>query len=197
MGLKDFSYFSKKAQDWQATSYGDVGVAAGLGGGVKHLKLWSPSTNLTVNSLLLHGKAGAEIQIKSELLNIINGAIQNFLKGKESVTSEFNYKKLTCYTSFSIENYIGSLCAGFDEAVTIGVGKKVGGLKVSKPGVGPLFLIPPEVETMWGLGGGVSAFSGIVIGVGVQFFDYNMQQRYFREKARKPTDPVIRDPGGF
>lgn len=191
-----FSYFSTKAQDWQATSYGDIGVCAGYGGGLKHLKLWSPSQNLKVNSLIVHGSVGQELEIKSEFLNLVNGVIQYTIKSKDSVVSEWNYKPVKCLKSFSITDYVGSICTGAEESAAFIAGLKVGGLAVTNPNIGNLFIIPPEVETSWGLGAGMTAFSGVVIGVGIQFFDYNMQQRYLREKARKSAmDPVIRDPG--
>ena len=195
MGLQNFSYFSDRANDWQATSYGDVGACAGIGGGAKHLKLWSPSIKRSVNSLIVHGAVGVEIKVEAPFLSLINGAIQNVVKGKETATAEGNYKRLTCHTSFSIMNYIGSLCAGFEESLAAGGGRKVGGLKVSSMGFGPLFTIPAEVENAWGIGGGVKAFSGVVLGIGTQFYDYNMQQRYWRERNRKPGDPGILDPG--
>lgn len=182
MELQSFEYFSTKVRDWKATSYGDVGVSAGLGAGLKHLKLWSPGKNLKVNSILVNGKTGVEIEIKSDLLGLINSVVQNFIKGKESVTAESNFKPLNCYASFSIADYIGALCAGFEESLTAIGGRKVGGLKVSQPGIGPLFAIPVEVENAWGIGGGATAFSGFVVGVGVQFWDYNMQQRFLMEK---------------
>lgn len=197
MGLRNFSYFSTKVQDWKATSYGDIGVSAGYGGGIKHLKLWSQSKKLKVNSLLLHGSAGIELEINSEFLKVVNGVIQNLLKVKDAATAEFNYKQLKCYRSFSIADYIGSTCAGFDESLAGGMGLKVGGLGVYMPGVGPLFSIPPEVENAWGLGGSVTGFTGIIIGVGSQFYDYNMQRRFYMEKNRKATDPVPRPPGGY
>lgn len=193
MALQDFSYFSKKAQDWRATSYGDVGVCAGYGGGLKHLKLWSPSQNLKVNSLVLHVSTGAEVEVNSAILTFINSTVQYLVKGKDAATSESNYKTLKCVRSFSIADYIGSTCAGGETSLALGIGDKVGGLVVLNSTVGGLFSIPPEVETCWGIGGGVTAFRGIVLGIGVQFYDYNMQQRFLMELNRKPTDPVIRD----
>jgi hypothetical protein len=182
MTLKSFDYFSTKAQDWKATSYGDIGISAGYGGGLKHLKLWSPSKNLKVNSIVVHGKVGLEVEIKSDLLNLINGVIQNLIKGKEAATAESSYKPVKCYAAFSITDYIGALCAGFEESITILGGLKVGGLIVSSAGGSPLFSIPAEVENAWGIGGGATTFSGFVVGVGVQFWDYNMQQRFLMEK---------------
>lgn len=195
--MKSFEYFQERVQDWKATSYGDVGLSAGYGGGLKHLKLWSPSKNLKVNSLVLQATAGYEIEITSDLLTTINGVIQNLLKTKDAATAESSYKKLNCYRAFSIADYIGSTCAGSDQSFIPGSGIKVGTFVVYQSGVGLLFSIPPEVEGTWGLGGAMTGFVGTIIGVGTQFFDYNMQQRFMREKARKPTDPVIRDPGGF
>lgn len=190
MTLKKFSYFSTKAQDWKATSYGDVGFSGNYGVGLKHLKLWSPSKSLKVNSLVLQGKVGVEIEITIEFLKFVNGAIQNILKGKESATAESNYKALKCFKSFSIADYIGCQCEGHEESFIIGSGLKVSGLKVFQPldALNPLFLIPAEVENTWGLGGSISAFSGLIIGIGTQFFDYNMQQKFQMELNRKPTD---------
>lgn len=182
MSLQSFSYFSTKAQDWKATSYGDVGVSAGYGAGLKHLKLWSPGSDLKVNSLVVHGKGGLELKLSSDLLGFINGVIQNTIKGKEAATAESNYKALKCFRAFSITDYIGSLCAGFEESLAMGGGLKVGGLKVSDTNIGSLFALPVEVENTWGIGGSVSTFSGFVVGVGVQFYDFNMQQRFLMEK---------------
>lgn len=193
MGLKDFSYLKTKVRDWEATSYGDIGVSAGIGAGILHLKLWSPSHKFCVNSLILQGKVGMEVDVEmgtelTKLLSKINGGIQNFLKGKDAALSEFSYKKLTCYTAFSISDYLGSFCAGFEESIAAVAGKKISSLKVASLDIGPLFLIPKELETAWGIGGNLTGFSGVVIGVGFQFFEYNMQQRYQMEKNRKPTD---------
>lgn len=192
-----FAYFSTKAQDWRATSYGEVGVSAGYGGGLKHLKLWSPGQNLQVNSLIMHGSAGQELEIGSEFLKFLNSTVQQLIKGKDAAVAESNYKSVKCVRSFSIQDYIGSTCAGGETSVALVAGSKVGGLIVLNPSIGGLFSIPAEVETCWGLGGGATIFRGLVIGVGVQFWDYNMQQRFLREKKRRPTDPVIRDSGGF
>jgi tryptophan synthase beta subunit len=59
------------------------GGCAGIGGGANHLKLWSPSIKRSVNSLIIHGAVGAEIRIEAQLLSLINGAIQNVIKGKK------------------------------------------------------------------------------------------------------------------
>lgn len=182
MGLTDFNYFSKKAQDWRATSYGDVGVSAGYGGGLKHLKLWSPSQSLQVNSIIMHVSAGAELEVGSDLLKFVNSTVQYLIKGKDAAVSESNYKTVKCVRSFSITDYIGSTCAGGETSLALGAGYKVAGLVVLNPSVGGLFSIPPEVETCWALGGGVTTFRGVVLGVGTQFYDYNMQQRYLMEK---------------
>lgn len=197
MALQDFSYFSKKAQDWRATSYGDVGISAGFGGGLKHLKMWSPSQNLKVNSLVLHVSAGVEIEINSAILSFINSTVQNLVKSKDAATSESNYKTLRCVRAFSIMDYIGSTCAGGETSLALGVGDKVGGLVVLNSSIGGLFSIPLEVETCWGLGGGSTVFRGVILGIGTQFYDYNMQERFQRELKRKPTDPVIRDAGHY
>lgn len=182
MGLTDFNYFSKKAQDWRATSYGDVGASAGYGGGLKHLKLWSPSQKLQVNSIIMHVSAGVELEIGGDLLKFINSTVQYLIKGKDAVVAESNYKSVKCVRSFSIQDYIGSTCAGGETSLALGIGDKVAGLIVINPNIGGLFSIPPEVETCWALGGGTTVFRGAVIGVGSQFWDYNMQQRYLMEK---------------
>ncbi len=199
--MSKFGYFTVCKADWQVTSYGDLGAYGGLGGSVKHMRFKSPSSGHGLHAILLQGGAGVEVQISCEILTFLNSTIQNMIKAKEGATAESNYKKLNCRKAFSIADIIGSIVTSFNESVTVGVGLKVGGLRVDSSGgpAGPglLFTIPAEVENDFGFGGGVSAQTGIIIGVGSQFYDYNMEQRFLRELNRRPTDPVIRDPGGF
>ncbi len=199
--MSNFGHFAVCKADWQLTSYGDLGVYSGLGGGVKHLKFKSPSSGHGMHGILLQVGAGAELQIGSEVLSFINSAIQNTIKAKEGATAEGNYKKLKCRKPFSIIDIIGAQVTSFSESVTIGVGLKVGGSRVDSSGgpAGPglLFTLPAEVENDFGIGGGVSGQTGVIIGVGSQFYDYNMEQRFLRELGRKPTDQVIRDTGHY
>ena len=134
----------------------------------------------------MHVSEGQELEIGSEFLKFINSTVQNLIKGKDAAVSESNYKSVKCVRSFSIQDYIGSSCAGGETSLALGAGYKVGGLIVLNPHSGGLFSIPAEVEACWGLGGGATTFHGIVIGIGTQFWDYNMQQRFLREKKRKP-----------
>jgi hypothetical protein len=195
--MQNFDYLTVQKADWEVTSYGDFGAYTGYGGTIRHMKFRSPKLGHGTHTIMLQVGFGAELEISAEILTFINSSVQNLIKAKDGATAESNYKKVKCMTAFSIADIIGSTVVSFSEAMAFGVGLKVGALRVDSAGgpAGPghLFTIPAAVENEFGFGAGMSAQGGVIIGVGLQYWDYNMQQKFERELRRKPTDPVIMD----
>lgn len=202
--MKDYSYLKKMTKDWKITSYGDLGAFAGAGGRISHQKFWSPSLKQGVNTIFLElgfgGGASAGIPEIDNLFSQIN----NLVKIKDARAAESNYKELVCHCSFSISDIIGAFGDCESGQLVLGDGPKYVRIAARGSGSGPagsalLFTMPVTFlgEKTYGVAAEASVTSGIFLGVGIQFYNYNMQERFQRELRRKPTDPVIRDSGGF
>jgi len=194
--MSDLSYFTKTASDWRITSYGDVGAYVGYGGKVSHMKFYSPSLNLRLNTVLLLVGIGAGVDVSPTFLKGANTALENFFKGKDSVNAESGYKTLACHKPFSLNDIDGATCGAIDTAASIPFGYKTGFFHASANG-NLIFSVPAVVEPNFGFKLEAAAAAGRFFSLGNQYLAAMNEGRKQRELGRTPSSPLVRPAGGF
>ncbi len=199
----DTSHLYKTAHDWQAKSIGDVSAFGGVGGGVKHFAIWSPSLKLGAQSVIAFVGFGAEAKAKVPKINEILGDSYEFVKSfiensgkfvEGGVKAASGYEPLTVFRAFSLNDFSGSQIAQAEAGAAVIGGLKVEGL-TAYCGLKPIFSIPPSIGAAWSLGAGAQSSVGFI------FTDIQRQistaQKFNIELKRKASDPLPRPAGGW
>ncbi len=192
---RTYAYMAVEKRDWQVTSMGDLSGFGGLGGGIWHFKFRSPSLRKHMNTLLVAGGvgAGAEVQARwNAILNVIHRA-------RDAERAERGYTRIRCLRAFSMNDMLLGICALASGTATMGPGVAGALLTLRASGQGrargDLFRRQPIVGDAIGAGLGGSIVWGSLIGIGTEFWHLNTRRRFDRELQRRPSDPVLRDPG--
>jgi hypothetical protein len=198
--MEDYSYLTKLTDDWKITSYGDFGAFAGVGARCSHQKFYSAKLKKGVNTIFLEVGVGGGASAGIPEIDKIIAQINNLVKVKDARAAESSYKALTCHRAFSIVDIVGALGDCESGQLVLGDGPKYVRIAARGNGFGPagsalLFTLPVTFlgEKTYGVAAEASVTSGVFLGVGTQFYNYNMQQRFQREKGRTPSSPVIMD----
>lgn len=195
--MADYSYFNLTATDWKITGYGDVGGYVGYGGKLSHLKFYSPSLKLYLNSVHLQIGIGVGVDISPKFLSKANTAYENFLKGKDAVTAEGKYTALVCHRPFSLNDIDQARSGAIDTALSIPFGYKTGFCHVSNDRDQLIFSVPANVDPCYGFKAEASASSGIIYSLGNEYLMAINESRKQREMSRKASSPLVRPAGGF
>ncbi len=197
--FEDFSYMSKLTDDWKITSYGDLGAFAGIGGRCSHQKFYSPKLKKGANTIFLEVGVGGGASSKIPDLDTIISILNNLVKVKDGVTAESNYKDLTCHTSFSIADIIGALGDTESAQLVLGDGPKYTRISARGNGLGPagsalLFTMPVTFlgEKTYGAAAEAAISGGIFFGIGMQFYNMNVQQKFQQEELNRKTTDMFR-----
>lgn len=167
----DVTHLYKKTVDWKAKSVGDISVFAGVGGGIKHLAIWSQSLNIGTHATVVFGGFGVEAKAKvpkidkmlGESYDFMKAYIENAAKGVEGATkSAGGYEPITVFKAFSLFDFSTGYIAQGEAGAAAVAGAKVDAITVYS-GTSPIFSIPPAIGAAWGLGAGAQASGGLIL----------------------------------
>jgi hypothetical protein len=177
--------------DWQVTSYGDLGAFAGIGARVSHHKFYSPKLNKKVNTVFIEVGLGAGVDFKLPQIEKINNAIKLY----DAANAESGYKKLICHRAFSAADISGALGDCESGSLVLGDGCKMIRIAARGNGLGPagkslLFTLPVARTPVPGTNGqrtaagekgyGASVEASVTAGVFIKLSD-----DYLRDHGRR------------
>lgn len=194
--MTDLAYLWQPAEDWHATSYGDVGVAVGLAAGVVHLNFRSESVGQALNFLMLGAGVGLDASLEGRIGNILD-AVGRLLGLGGGLSG---YTRINCLRPFSFADLSGAQCITRNFSATVLIGSQRLLLTLRASGIGPagdglLFEDLDLGGSTAGLGATATATGNFLISFGTDIYRLNTQRRFERELQRRPSDPVLRDPG--
>jgi hypothetical protein len=198
----DVSHFYKTTLDWQAKSIGDISAFGGIGGGVKHLAIWSPSLNQGIHSMVVFGGGGVEAKAKIPKVKELLGDSYDFVKDyidysakgvQGTLSAAGGYEPMTVFRAFSLYDFSVSQIVQAEASAAVVAGVKSEGL-TAYCGLRPIFSITQAIAVGWGLGAGAQTSVGFIITTIPH--QISTAKKFQMEQKRKPTDIFPTPAGG-